>query len=127
MRPRLINSGILGNIGLIPDPDGEWVKANKLFAKLTSANIFDLSHHATHCLDSLLDSPMEERKLYVAAAAQHLIFSSIQLFTYCTNAQQLTNWPKWLQAFSSAAKDCTLENSDRELARRAAQIMGNES
>ena len=123
MRPRLIRSGIHGNIAYTPDPDGEWVKANKLFAKLTSANIFDFSHHATHCLDSLLDSPMKERKLFVSAAAQHLIFSSIQLFTFCTNSHQLTKWHKWLQAFSSAAKDCTLEKSDRELARRAAQIM----
>ncbi len=66
---------------------------------------------------------MKERKLYVSPAAQHLIFSSIQLFKFCTITDRLTQWNKWLQAFSSAANDWTLEESERGLARIAAQIM----
>lgn len=123
-RPRLISPGIHGWLSREPDQlYGRWVEANKLFAKLTSANIFDLTHHAVRILDCLLNSPMKERKLYVSPAAQHLIFSGIQLFEYCTIADGLTQWNKWLQAFLSAAKDCTLEASERGLARRAAQIM----
>lgn len=124
VRPRLISSGVHGRLGYTPDLYGEWVKANKLFAKLTSANIFNFSGHAVHSLDSLLDSPLKERKLFVSAAAQHVIFSSVQLFTFCTKSKQLTQWNKWRQAFSSAAQDCTLEESDRRLAHKAAPDHG---
>lgn len=124
-RARLSSSGLHEFIEFRDWPDrcGDWVQVNALFARLTSANIIDFSSHAVHCLNSLLDSPKERRHLFVSAAAQHLIISSTQLFTYCKITDSLTLWNKWLQTFSSAAKDSTLGNSERGLARSAAEIM----
>lgn len=106
-----------------PDLYDEWVQLNALFARLTSAKVFNLIPCGVICLESLLAKSKKVRNLFVSAGAQYLILSSTHLFTYCNTTGNLNLWSNWLDAFSSAAEDHQLGESERGLAHRAAETM----
>ncbi len=106
-----------------PDLYDEWVHLNALFARLTSAKVFNLIPCGVICLESLLAKSKKVRNLFVSAGAQYLILSSTHLFTYCNTTGNLNLWSNWLDAFSSAAEDHQLGESERGLAHRAAETM----
>lgn len=100
-----------------------WVHLNALLAQLTSAKVFDFILLALICLEFFLAKSQKVRNLFVSASAQHVILSSTHLFTYCKSTGKLNLWNKWLDAFSSAAEDRKLGESERGLAHRAAETM----
>lgn len=106
-----------------PDLYDGWVRLNSLFARLTSAKVFNFIHCGVICLESLLAKSKKVRNFFVSAGAQYLILSSTHLFTYCKTTGKLNLWNKWLNALSSAAEDHLLEESERGLAHRAAETM----
>ena len=106
-----------------PDLYDEWVHINTLFARLTSAKVFNLIPCGVLCLESLLAKSKKVRNLFVSAGAQYLILSSTHLFTYCKTAGKLNLWNKGLDAFSLAAEDRNLGESERGLAHMAAETM----